>query len=48
MVKDPICDMDVDPKLAKFKTSYKDKTYFFCSEFCKKSFDKNPGNYASK
>lgn len=48
MVKDPICDMDVDPKLAKFKSSHKEKTYYFCSLYCKKSFDENPDKYTSR
>jgi YHS domain-containing protein len=39
MVKDPVCKMEVDDKTAKFSTTYKNKTYYFCSESCKNRFD---------
>jgi YHS domain-containing protein len=35
MTKDPICGMSVDEKAAKFKSDYKGKTYYFCSQMCK-------------
>ncbi|HLB69848.1 MAG: Coenzyme F420 hydrogenase/dehydrogenase, beta subunit C-terminal domain [Candidatus Methanoperedens sp.] len=35
---DPICKMHVDEK-TQFKSIYKNKEYFFCSETCKKKFD---------
>jgi len=46
MAKDPICGMNVDEKTAKLKSDYKDKTYYFCSQTCKTTFDKNPAKYA--
>jgi RND family efflux transporter MFP subunit len=49
--KDPICGMDVDEKRAAAagRTSeYKGSTYYFCSDGCKKDFDKEPGKYAAK
>ncbi len=39
MVKDPVCKMDVNEKEAEFSTTYKNKTYYFCSEACKQRFD---------
>ena len=45
MAKDPVCKMDVNEKTAKYKTEYKDKTYYFCSPGCKSTFDKNPTKY---
>jgi membrane fusion protein, copper/silver efflux system len=48
---DPICGMDVDPAKAKAanRTSvYQGKTYFFCSDHCKKTFDTEPAKYAHK
>ena len=48
---DPICGMDVDPAKAKAanRTSvYQGKTYFFCSDNCKKTFDGDPAKYAAK
>ena len=37
--------MDVNES-SKFKSSYKGKTYAFCSANCKQNFDKKPENYA--
>ena len=39
MVKDPVCKIEVDEKIAKFSTAYKNKTYYFCSTECKEKFD---------
>jgi YHS domain-containing protein len=44
-VKDPVCGMDEDPKDAAaigLRTDYKGKTHSFCSDECKKKFDKEP------
>jgi len=38
--------MDVDPKTAKWKSTYNGTEYFFCAPGCKKTFDKNPEKYA--
>jgi len=48
MEKDPICSMAVDEKTAKYKSDYKGKTYYFCSQYCKTKFDKDPSKFASK
>jgi transcriptional regulator GlxA family with amidase domain len=40
----PICQMDVDPATAP-KSVYKDKTYYFCSDDCKKTFDAAPDKF---
>lgn len=46
LAKDPICGMEVDEKMAKYKSEYMGKVYYFCSEHCKKMFDENPEKYA--
>jgi len=46
MTKDPICGMNVDEKTAKYKSEHMGKTYYFCSQMCKATFDKNPKKYA--
>jgi len=46
MAKDPICGMMVDEKSAKYKTDYNGKTYYFCNERCKTTFDKAPAKFA--
>ena len=47
MAKDPVCGMNVDEKTAKFKSEHMGKTYFFCSQMCKATFDKNPTKYST-
>ncbi len=37
--------MDVDEKKSKIKSVNGGKTYYFCSESCKKQFDKDPKKY---
>jgi len=43
--KDPVCGMMVDEKTAKFKSQFRGKTYYFCANSCKVTFDKNPTRY---
>ncbi len=43
--KDPVCGMDVTPETAAGKSEYKGQTYYFCSNGCKRSFDKDPEKY---
>ena len=45
MAKDLVCDMDVDEKTAKWKTTYQGKTYYFCAPGCKKQFEASPQKY---
>jgi YHS domain-containing protein len=45
VAKDLVCGMDVDEKTAKYKTTYKGKTYYFCAPGCKKMFEENPEKY---
>ena len=40
----PVCGMNVDPATAQ-KSVYKDKTYYFCSEDDKKTFDATPDKF---
>jgi len=47
LAKDPICGMEVNEKTAKHKTEYRGKTYYFCNQMCKTTFDKNPAKYIS-
>lgn len=51
MVKDVVCGMEISKELAdkqKKTAVYENKTYFFCSIDCKKTFLKNPGKYVSR
>ncbi len=46
MAKDPVCGMDVDTKPGALQATHQGKTYYFCSEACKKTFERDPGRYA--
>ena len=43
--KDPVCGMEVSVKSAAGESSYKGKTYYFCSVEHKEAFDKEPSKY---
>ena len=45
MATDPVCGMEVDPSTARYKTLYKGKMYYFCSQHCKAAFERDPGTY---
>jgi Cu+-exporting ATPase len=45
-VKDLVCGMDVDPRAADaIKAHYFGRTYYFCSDKCRKDFEANPRRY---
>ncbi|WP_082140565.1 YHS domain-containing protein [Chryseobacterium sp. FH2] len=44
---DPICNMPTEADM-KDTAVYKNKTYGFCSTYCKDEFKKNPEKYAQK
>ena len=44
--KDPVCGMEITTKSAAGKSTYKSKTYYFCSVEDKGKFDKEPAKYA--
>ncbi|HEY2499353.1 MAG TPA: heavy metal translocating P-type ATPase [Candidatus Angelobacter sp.] len=44
-VKDPVCNMDVDPARARGSSEYKAHTYYFCSPGCVQRFNADPEKY---
>lgn len=38
--------MDVVAKAGAFQTTHEGKTYYFCSDGCKKTFERDPAQYA--
>jgi len=44
MMKDLVCGMEIEPSIS-LKLIYKNKNYYFCSEFCHDKFEANPQNY---
>jgi Cu+-exporting ATPase len=47
MAKDLVCGMEVKESEAAAVSEYRGKKYFFCSEYCKREFDRNPEKYIS-
>lgn len=45
MFKDPVCNMMVDEKKAKFVSEVSGKKVYLCSEMCKGEFDENPSRF---
>ncbi|MGZ4874505.1 MAG: YHS domain-containing protein, partial [Candidatus Angelobacter sp.] len=45
IVKDPVCNMDVDPATARGSAEYKGQTYYFCSAGCVTRFKADPEKY---
>jgi Cu+-exporting ATPase len=45
LVKDPVCNMDVDPARAAGSSEYKGQSYYFCSPGCVKRFNADPEKY---
>ena len=44
-VIDPVCNMTIEDKDAAAISTYKGRTYYFCSKSCKEDFDKNPEQF---
>lgn len=42
---DPVCGMVVREDAGKPTSTYKGTTYYFCSDHCRESFDKDPEKY---
>ena len=46
MAKDPVCGMTVKEEKG-LKVDYQSQTYYFCSDFCKHLFEKDPQRYTA-
>lgn len=45
-VTDPVCGMTLPQEKAVAKVEYQGRTYYFCSEACRKQFEAEPERYA--
>jgi YHS domain-containing protein len=45
--KDPVCGMTVDRQKSTAASTYRGKTYYFCSASCRDKFEHEPEKYAS-
>jgi YHS domain-containing protein len=48
MHTDPVCGMQVDDQKSTAKSQFQGPNYHFCSDECKRKFDQQPQQYASK
>lgn len=48
LVKDPVCNMDVDPAKSNLKFDYQTTTYYFCNPKCLDKFSLDPEKYLNK
>ncbi|HOG45628.1 MAG TPA: YHS domain-containing protein [Anaerolineae bacterium] len=44
-VTDPVCGLEVDPREARFTSTFQGKTYYFTDPDCKRMFDEDPAAY---
>ncbi len=47
-VTDPVCGMVIEPMNAAAQAASQGNTYYFCSQECKDTFEKNPQKYVDK
>lgn len=47
-VTDPVCGMSIKVDQAASKVEREGKTFYFCSEACRKQFDADPAKYAGR
>ena len=45
MAKDPVCNMNVDEKTAKYTSEINGNKIYLCSSACKQQFEQNPSKY---
>jgi YHS domain-containing protein len=45
---DPVCGMNVEETNNALRTTFQGRTFFFCSEECKRTFEANPDHYLSQ
>jgi YHS domain-containing protein len=48
MHTDPVCGMQVDDQKSTAKSQFQGTNFHFCSDECKRKFDQQPQQYASK
>jgi YHS domain-containing protein len=48
MAKDVVCGMNVDESSAAATATYRGRTYYFCSQGCKATFEKTPEKYVGR
>ena len=44
-VHDEVCGMTIEVKAATAAVEFQDRTYYFCTERCRRKFEEHPGWY---
>ena len=44
--KCPVCGMEMESEDVASESNYEGKSYYFCSDECRKKWDANPARYA--
>ena len=47
-VKDPVCGMEIDSERAAARVEHGGRTWWFCSEGCRRAFEQDPARYAGQ
>ncbi|GIW53588.1 MAG: hypothetical protein KatS3mg081_2943 [Gemmatimonadales bacterium] len=47
-VKDPVCGMEFEAEKAVAQVQHQGKTYYFCTEACRKQFEADPAKYVHR
>jgi len=48
MVRDPVCEMEIEPRRAAAMMTHEGRAWYFCSERCRDKFAANPGIFINK
>ncbi len=48
MTRDPVCNMEINEEEAESLLECQERTYYFCSEGCKREFQRHSEDYAGK
>jgi Cu+-exporting ATPase len=46
VVTDPVCGMQVNEEDAPARSEYRGESFYFCSDTCRNTFDREPDRYA--
>lgn len=48
MVRDPVCQMEINSEKAAERMDYQGVSYYFCAPACAKAFARNPQEYLAE
>ena len=48
MARDPVCGMEAKEHPEADTSKYEGRTFYFCSDECKREFDNNPDRYSKE